>query len=190
MYNSLTMYDTKPYETRIIQAVGHFKEELKKIRTGRAHPAMLDGILVEVYGSKLPLNQTANITAADPQLLQITPFDPGNVQAIVEAIRQNQNLGFNPSDDGRVVRVPVPQLNEERRLQLVKQLGDKVEECRISIRNVRQDGIKVAKSMKNDKQLGEDDYIRIEKDLDKTVAEAQSQLDEISTAKQKEIMTI
>ncbi len=184
------MFDTKPFETRILQAVDHFKEEIKKIRTSRAHPAMLDGIFVEVYGSKLPLNQTANITAADPQLLQITPFDPANVQAISEAIRQNQNLGFNPSDDGRIVRVPVPQLNEERRLQLVKQLGDKVEECRISIRNVRQDGIKEAKSMKNNKILSEDDYVRVEKDLDKTVAETQSQIDEISASKQKEILTI
>lgn len=184
------MFDTKPFETRILQAVDHFKEEIKKIRTSRAHPGMLDGIFVEVYGSKLPLNQAANITAADPQLLQITPFDPANVQAISEAIRQNQNLGFNPSDDGRIVRVPVPQLNEERRHQLVKQLGDKVEECRISIRNVRQDGIKEAKNMKNNKELGEDDYIRVEKDLDKTVAEAQGQIDEISTSKQKEILTI
>lgn len=184
------MFDTKPYETKVAQALQHFKEELKKIRTGRAHPNMLDGVTVEVYGSKMPLNQVANITAPEPQLLQISPFDPSNVAAISEAIRQNQSLGFNPSDDGRIVRVPIPQLTEERRRQLVKQLGDKVEECRIAIRNIRQDGLKVAKNMKNNKDLGEDDYNRVEKDLDKTVSEAQTELESITKDKESSILTI
>ena len=184
------MFDTKPYETRTIQAIERFKDELKKIRTGRAHPGMLSNVFVEVYGTKMPLNQVANILAPEPQMLQISPFDTNNVQAITEAIRQEANLGLNPSDDGRVIRVPIPQLTEERRHQIVKQLGDKVEECRIAIRNIRQDALKEAKNMKNNKALSEDDYVRVEKDLDKTVSEAQAQLDAISAEKQKEIMTI
>lgn len=186
----MQMFDTKPYETKVIQAIEHFKDELKKIRTGRAHPGMLSGIFVEVYGTKMPLNQVANILAPESQMLQISPFDASNVQAITEAIRQEANLGLNPSDDGRIVRVPIPQLTEERRHQIVKQLNDKVEECRIAIRNIRQDGLKEAKNLKNNKTLGEDDYVRIQKDLDKTVAEAQMQLDAISAEKQKEILTI
>ncbi len=184
------MFDTKIYETKMSAAITHFEDELKKIRTGRAHPSMLDGISVEVYGTQLPLNQAATITAPEPQLIQVTPFDPSNVEAIVSAIRGNQSLGFNPSDDGRIVRVPVPQLTEERRHQIVKQLGEKVEDCRIVLRNVRQDGLKDAKAMKNDKQLSEDDYKRVEKDLDTSIAEFQSKIEAITSAKEKEILTI
>lgn len=190
MYNKITMFDTKPYEIRIAQAIEHFKDELKKIRTGRAHAGMVSGVMVEVYGTKMPLNQVGNITAPEPQLLQISPFDQSNVQAISEAIRQDASLGLNPSDDGRIVRIAIPQLNEERRHEIVKQLGEKAEECRISVRTIRQEALKEAKNMKNNKDLGEDDYKRIEKDLDKNMAEAQSQLEEISATKQKEIMTI
>ena len=184
------MFDTTPYETKAAQAIERFKDELKKIRTGRAHPGMLSGVFVEVYGTKMPLNQVANILAPEPQMLQISPFDASNVQAITEAIQQEANFGLNPTDDGRLLRVPIPQLTEERRLQLVKQLGDKVEECRINIRNIRQDALKEAKNLKSSKQLGEDDYVRVQKDLDKTVAEAQERIDAISAEKQKEIMTI
>ncbi|MEK7621339.1 MAG: ribosome recycling factor [Patescibacteria group bacterium] len=184
------MFDTKVYENKMAAALSHFEDELKKIRTGRAHPGMLDGIFVEVYGTQLPLNQAATITAPEPQLIQVTPFDHANVEAIVGAIRSNQSLGFNPSDDGRIVRVPVPQLTEERRHQIVRQLGEKVEECRIALRNIRQDGLKDAKNMKNDKQLSEDDYKRIEKDLDKSISEFQANIEEITKAKEKEILTI
>ncbi len=184
------MFDTKVYEDKMAAALGHFEDELKKIRTGRAHPSMLDGIFVEVYGTQLPLNQAATITAPEPQLIQVTPFDPTNVEAIVGAIRGNQSLGFNPSDDGRIVRVPIPQLTEERRHQIVKQLGEKVEDCRIALRSVRQDGLKDAKTKKNDKQLSEDDFKRVEKDLDKSIAEFQSKIEEITKAKEKEILTI
>lgn len=184
------MFDTKPIESKMAAAITHLEDELKKIRTGRAHPTMLDGIFVEVYGTKLPLNQVATITAPEPQLIQVTPFDPTNVEAIVGAIRANQSLGFNPSDDGRIVRVPVPQLTEERRYQIVKQLGEKVEDCRIAIRNIRGDGLKDAKNMKNDKQLSEDDYKRAERDLDKTVGEFQVKIEQMTNAKEKEILTI
>src|SRR5687768_3113097 len=95
------MFDIKKYEERLQLALLHFEEEIKKIRTGRANPAMLDGIIVEAYGSKMPLIQVATITVPEPQLLQISPFDAGNLQAVVKAIRDDQSLGLNPSDDGR-----------------------------------------------------------------------------------------
>lgn len=108
------MFDTKPYEEKMIGAVAHFEEEIKKVRTGRSHPGMLEGVHVEVYGQKMPLNQVANVTAPEAQMLQVTPFDPSNVQAIAAAIRADQSLGFNPSDDGRIVRVPVPALTDRK----------------------------------------------------------------------------
>src|ERR1700712_283198 len=132
------MFNQKQYEDRFESAVSHFAEELKKVRTGRAPPSMLDSILVEAYGQRMPLNQVANITVPEPQLLTITPFDPSTIQVVVAAIRNDQALGLNPSDDGRIIRVPIPPLTEERRKLLVKQTSEKVEEARIALRNVRQ----------------------------------------------------
>ena len=177
------MFDTKPYETKMNQAITHFEEELKKVRTGRSHPSMLDGVRVEVYGQQMPLNQVANITAPEPQMLQVTPFDPSNVQAIAGAIRADQSLGFNPSDDGRLVRVPVPPLTEERRKQLVKQTGEKVEETRIALRNIRQDAFKDAKRKKDAKELSEDDVKRIEKEIDHLISGFQEKIEQIFKAK-------
>ena len=184
------MFDTDPYENKMKGALAHFQEELKKIRTGRAHPDMLDGIFVEAYGSRVPLNQVGNITVPEPQLLQVTPFDPTNTKAIVEAIRNDTGLGFNPSDDGRIVRVPVPALTEERRHAIVKQLGDKVEDCRIAFRNVRQDAFKDAKTKKEAKEISEDDAKRIEKEIDRAMGEMQAELEAVTKAKEKEILTI
>lgn len=184
------MFDTKPYETKFTGAIAHFEEELKKVRTGRAHPGMLDGIQVEVYGTKMPLNQAANVTAPEAQMLLITPFDPSNVQAIAAAIRNDQSLGFNPSDDGRVVRVPIPPLTEERRQQLVKQTSEKVEDAKIALRNIRQDALKEAKRMKDAKELSEDDVKRVEKGIDDDMVQYNSQIDAIFKAKEKEILTI
>src|SRR6266852_5174357 len=121
--------DTTQYEEKMKQATAHFSEELKKVRTGRASASMLDGVMVTAYGTQMPLNQVANVTAPEAQLIQITPFDPNNIQAIAGAIRDNPTLGLNPSDDGRVVRVPIPPLTEERRREYVKSLGGKVEDC-------------------------------------------------------------
>jgi ribosome recycling factor len=151
---------------------------------------MLDGITVEVYGQKMPLNQVSNITAPEPQLLQITPFDPSNVQSIAAAIRNDQSLGFNPSDDGRIVRVPVPPLTEERRKLLVKQTSEKVEEARIALRNIRQDALKDAKRKKDAKELSEDDVKRVEKEIDGLMADYQVRLDSAFKAKEKDILTI
>ncbi|RYF29043.1 MAG: ribosome recycling factor [Chloroflexi bacterium] len=184
------MFDTDTYQLKMESALEHFDEELKKVRTGRAHPNMLDSILVEVYGAKMPLNQAANITAPEPQLLQITPFDPGNIQAIAASIRNDQSLGFNPSDDGRIIRVPVPPLTEERRKLLVKQTSEKVEEARIALRNIRQDGLKDAKRKKDAKELSEDDVKGIEKEFDKLMSDYQSKIDASFRAKEQDILTI
>src|SRR5579871_1941309 len=110
-------------KTKLSQAVERFQDGLKSLRTGRASASMLDGVMVEAYGSSMPLIQVGTIMVPEAQLIQITPFDPSNLQAIAEAIRNNSSLGLNPSDDGRVVRVPIPPLNEERRRELAKQVG-------------------------------------------------------------------
>lgn len=184
------MFDTDMYELKMSSALEHFEDELKKVRTGRAHPGMLDGISVEAYGAEMPLNQVANITAPEAQMLLITPFDPSNIVAISTAIRSNQTLGFNPSDDGRIIRVPVPALTEERRKLLVKQTGEKVEEARIALRNIRQDALKDAKRKKDSKELSEDDVKRIEKEIDKMMSDMQTKIDETFKSKEKEILTI
>lgn len=184
------MFDTAIYEEKFELAVAHFEEELKKVRTGRAHPSMLDGIRVEVYGTQMPLNQVANITAPEAQMLLISPFDPGNIQVIAAAIRADQSLGFNPSDDGRVVRVPVPPLTEERRRLLVKQTSEKVEDARIALRNIRQDALKEVKRMKDAKEFSEDDAKRAEKAVDDDMAKYNSSVEELFKAKEKDILTI
>lgn len=171
-------------------ALEHFHEELKKVRTGRAHPDMLSSVHVMAYGASMPLNQVANVTAPEPQMLLVSPFDPSNIQAISAAIREDQSLGFNPSDDGRVVRVPIPALTEERRREMVKQLGDKVEECRIAMRTVRQDALKDAKRKKEAKELSEDDERAVEKEFDKLMHSYQEKIDEAFKLKEKEVLTI
>ena len=184
------MFNTDEYELRMQGVTAHFQAELAKVRTGRAHPGMLDGIKVEAYGAEMPLNQVANVTAPEAQLLQITPFDPSNIQQIAAAIRNDQSLGLNPSDDGRVVRVPVPPLTEERRRQLVKQAAEKLEEARIALRSVRQDGLKEAKRKKEGKELSVDDVKLVEKEIDRLMSESQAKLEEIFKAKEKDILTL
>lgn len=177
-------------KTRLNSAVEHFKNELKKLRTGRAHAGMLDGVTVNAYGTSMPLNQVANVTAPEAQLLQITPFDPNNLQAIVSAIRDNQSLGLNPMDDGRVVRVPVPALTTERRQQIVKLLNEKTEECMISMRNARHDALKEADQAKKSKAIGEDDYSRLEKQIDELMSRQKGEVEGAAKAKETEIMTV
>ena len=179
--------DTK---IKLKTAKDHFAEELKKVRTGRANPAILDGVTVGAYGTPMALKQVASITAPEAQLLQITPFDPSNINAISEAIRSNQSLGLNPMDDGRVVRVPIPPLTTERRQQLVKQLHDKVEEAMISARNVRHESLNSAKNAKSKGEIGEDDYKRLEKQIDENMQQLKLDIDAHMSEKEKEIMTV
>jgi ribosome recycling factor len=171
-------------------AVEHFASELKKLRTGRAHPSMLDGVMVEAYGTQMPLNQTATVTTADAQLLQVSPFDPSNLQAIASAIRNNPTLGLNPTDDGRVVRVPIPALTEERRRDLTKVVSQKQEECMVSLRNVRHDAMDAIEQAKKDKQIGEDDAKRLEKQIDDAMSKARADAEAAAKAKEQEIMTV
>lgn len=184
------MFDVKKYQAEIDQAVEFFQQKMAAVRTGRAHPSMLDEVRVEVYGTLLPLNQAANIVAVDATLLQVTPFDINNLQAIANAIRSDQGLGFNPSDDGKVVRVPIPSLTEERRKEIVKQAGEKIEETKITIRNIRQDAFKEIKKLKTDKQISEDDAKRFEKQVQDLVDKSQDTIEEIFKTKEKEIMAI
>lgn len=182
--------DIRQYEERMRTAVQHFQAELKKVRTGRASASMLDGVMVVAYGSQMPLNQVANVTAPEAQLIQITPFDPNNIQAIASAIRDNPTLGLNPSDDGRVVRVPIPALTEERRREYVKNLGGKVEDCMVSLRGVRHDAMDAIDGSKKEKQIGEDEAKRLEKQVDDAMSRAKLEVDSAARAKETEIMTI
>ena len=177
---------TKKFEA----AVEHFKDELKKLRTGRAHPSMLDGIMVEAYGSPMPLNQVATIITADAQLLQITPFDPNNLQHIASAIRNNPSLGLNPTDDGRVVRVPIPPLTEERRRELTKVAGQRLEDCMVSLRNLRHEAMDAIDKAKKDKLVGEDDAKRLEKQVEDAMTKARADAESATKAKEQEIMTV
>jgi ribosome recycling factor len=171
-------------------ALAHYHEQLKSLRTGRASAAMLDGVTVEAYGQPMPLNQVANVSAPEAQLLQITPFDPSNIQAIASAIRDNPSLGMNPSDDGRVVRVPVPALTEDRRRDIVKQLGAKQEDAMIALRNVRRDALDTVEQSKKDKEIGEDEAKRLSQQIDDVMNQTRASIEAASKAKEAEIMTV
>lgn len=177
-------------ESRFKKAVEHFSEELKKIRTGRAHPTMLDSVMVTAYGVSMPLNQVGNITAPEAQLLQITPFDPGNIPAIASAIRDNPTLGLNPSDDGRVVRVPVPALTEERRREIAKQLGGKMEECLITMRGIRHDALDAIDAAKKNKAVSEDEAKRLSNQIEDMMNKQKVQIDTMAKAKEAEVMKV
>lgn len=172
------------------KALSHFQDECKKLRTGRAHPSMLDGVMAVAYGVPTPLIQLATITTPEAQQLQISPFDPSNVAKIAEAIRNDQNLGFNPTDDGRVVRVTIPALTTERRTQIVKQLGEKKEECFVSMRQARHDAMDKLKKLKQDKDISEDEQTRNEKLIDESMIKSKIDVESISKAKEAEIMTV
>lgn len=181
------MFDTTDDRKKMDGAIERFKNEMKKIRTGRAHPDMLAGIKVEAYGQFMPLNQVANITVSDASLLVVTPFDPANIQAIAAAIRADQALGLNPTDDGRVIRVPIPALTEERRKEIVKTASAKVEDAKVAIRSVREDARKAIKAASD---LGEDAKRRVEKEIDDLTKEYSDKIDAEFNSKTKEIMQI
>lgn len=181
------MFDTKEDRKKMESVVERFDNEMKKVRTGRAHPDMLAGIKVEVYGQFMPLNQVANITASDATLLVVTPFDPINIKSISEAIRGDQSLGLNPADDGRIIRVPIPALTEERRKEIVKNASAKVEEAKVALRNVREDA---RKAVKIAVELGEDVKKRAEKDIDELTKEFTDKIDKAFKDKSDEIMKI
>lgn len=168
----------------------HFADELKKLRTGRAHPSMVEDVQAEVYESKMPLKQLATITTPEPQLIQISPFDANNIPEIAQAIRANETLGLNPVDDGRLIRIQIPALTEERRLQIVKQLGQKQEEANISIRKARQDAMSTVDKAKKAKEVGEDDADRTKKQIEDAVNETKRAIDETTKGKETDIMKV
>ena len=180
------MFDTKEEKASMDKIIERFKDEMKKVRTGRAHPDMLSGIKVEAYGQFMPLNQVANITISDATMLLVTPFDPANIANIESAIRADSTLGLNPSDDGHVVRVPIPPLTEERRREIVKTASEKVEEAKVAIRNVREDARKDIK----DAKLPEDATKRAEKEIDDLTKEYTDKIDAEFKLKEEEIMKI
>ena len=151
---------------------------------------MLDGVMVEAYGSSMPLIQVATIAIPEPQLIQLTPFDPNNLQAIADSIRNNQSLGLNPSDDGRVVRVPIPPLTEERRRELAKQVGQKQEEALIGMRAIRHEALDTIDKAKKDKDIGEDDAKRLHNQIEEAMNKAKSSVEAAAKAKEQEILTI
>jgi ribosome recycling factor len=172
------------------KSYGHFQDEAKKLRTGRAHPSMVEDVRAVAYGAPMPLVQLATVTTPEAQLIQIAPFDPSNLQAIAEAIRNDQSLGFNPTDDGRVIRIPIPALTTERRAQIVKQLNEKKEECFVSMRQARHEGLDKLKKMKQDKEIGEDEQARHEKLIDEVMNKIKAEVEAHAKAKEAEIMTV
>jgi ribosome recycling factor len=177
-------------KTKLTQATEHFKLEIGKIRTGRAHPGMLDSVSVEVYGQTMPLKAVAGITAPEAQLLQISPFDPTNLQAISDSIRNNPSLGLNPADDGRVVRIQIPPLTQETRQAMVKILNQKVEETMITARQLRHEALHQGNQAEKNKLIGKDERLRFEKQIDEQLADQKAQIEALQAAKEKEISTI
>ncbi len=180
------MFDDTEYRKAMDEAVVRFQNEMKKVRTGRAHPDMLANIKVEAYGQFMPLNQVANVTASGGTMLLVTPFDPSNIQNIAAAIRNDATLGLNPSDDGHVVRVPVPPLTEERRKEIVKTTSSKVEDAKVAIRNVREDARKELKTA----ELPEDTTKKAEKTIDELTKTYTDKIDSLFKDKTAEIMAI
>ena len=180
------MFDDSEYQKAMTAALSRFQDELKKVRTGRAHPDMLAGVKVEAYGEYMPLDQVANITASGATLLVVTPYDPANIQKITAAIRDDSTLGLNPADDGHVVRVPVPPLTEERRKEIVKTTSSKVEDAKIAIRNVREDARKELKNA----ELPEDVKKRAEKSIDDLTTSFTEKVDAAFKTKSAEIMAL
>lgn len=175
---------------KIDAATAHLQDELKKLRTGRAHPAMLDSVTVEVYGQQMPLKAVAGITAPEAQLLQITPYDIDNLQAIANAIRDDQSLGLTPTDDGRVVRINLPPMTQENRQAMVKVLHQKIEECFVSVRQARHEAFHKAEQAEKDKTIGKDELERFKKQVDEVVAKQKAQVENLAKAKEQEILTV
>lgn len=177
-------------KTKLDQSTAHFKNELGKLRTGRAHPGMLDGVMVQAYGQPMPLKAVANVTSPEAQLLQITPFDVDNLQAISNAIRDDQSLGLSPVDDGRVVRITLPPMTSENRQAMVKVLHQKLEESIVAARNSRHEAFHKAEQAEKDKTISRDELERLKKQIDDLMAKQKAEAEALAAAKEKEILTV
>tara|TARA_R110000824_G_scaffold190279_1_gene371729 strand:- start:104 stop:661 length:558 start_codon:yes stop_codon:yes gene_type:complete len=184
----MAKYDKADLQKRMLGALEALKHDLSGLRTGRANIALLDTIKVEVYGSAMPLNQVATVSVPEPRMLSVQVWDKGNIQPVEKAIR-SAGLGLNPMVDGPNIRLPIPDLTEERRKDLAKLTGQFAEKARIAIRNVRRDGMDDLKADESKKEISEDDKKRLETEVQKLTDEMIAEADKLAEAKEQEILT-
>ena len=183
------MFDEKSYSLKMDKAIEVFSKELSSLRTGRANAAMLDLVKVDVYGQQMPINQVGSITTPEPRMINIQVWDTNNVPLVDAAIKKS-DLGLNPQIDGQLIRLPVPELNEERRTELKKLIKSIGEKCKVSIRNIRREANEELKKLLKDKEIGEDDEKSSEKNVQTITDDHIKVVDEKVSLKEKEIMTI
>ena len=176
-------------KTRMDKAVEDFRKAMASVRTGRASVHMLDGVQIDYYGTQMPLNQIAQVHAPEAQLITVQPFDPSSLPTIEKAIR-GADLGLNPMNDGKIIRVPVPALTEERRREMVKHLHKVLEEHRTAVRNIRRDGNELVKKAAKDKKITEDEEKRALEDIQKLTDDEIKKMEELSKGKEKEVMSL
>ncbi|MDN5684203.1 MAG: ribosome recycling factor [Corynebacterium sp.] len=181
-----TLLESEDYMSRSVE---HVREDLMTIRTGRANPAMFNGVFAEYYGVRTPITQMATISVPEPRMLIIKPYEMSAMQEVENAIR-NSDLGVNPTNDGHVLRVTVPQLTEERRRDLVKVAKSKGEDAKIAIRNIRRKGMDSLSKIQKDGEAGEDEVKAAEKELDKVTQQYVGQVDAVVESKEKELMEV
>jgi ribosome recycling factor len=180
----------KQADPKMDKAIEYLREELRSIRTGRASTTLVDSLVVAVYGQPMQLKTIATISTPDARSIQITPWDRGNLQAIEKAIRESQSLGLTPNNDGANIRLNIPAMTEERRHEVVKTLGDKIEQCHIALRNIRHDIVGEVRRLEKDKQATQDDAKYAEEQLNKKIDKYRGIIAEIEQAKTKEIMEV
>jgi len=183
------MFDVKSYSLKMDKAIEVFLKELSSLRTGRANAAMLDLVKVDVYGQQMPINQVGSITTPEPRMINIQVWDVSNVSLVDAAIKKS-DLGLNPQIDGQLIRLPVPELNEERRTELKKLIKSIGEKCKVSIRNIRREANEELKKLLKSKDIGEDEEKSSEKNVQSITDEHIKTVDEKVSLKEKEIMTI
>ena len=183
------MFDEKSHSLKMDKAIDVFSKELSSLRTGRANASMLDIVKVDVYGQQMPINQIASITTPEPRMINIQVWDQNNVQLIDAAIKKSE-LGLNPQIDGQLIRLPIPELNEERRTELKKLIKSMGEKCKVSIRNIRRDANEELKKLLKAKEIGEDDEKNYEKKIQTITDNHIEAVDDKVSSKEKEIMTI
>ena len=176
-------------KSRMDKAVEDFRKEMASVRTGRASVHMLDGITVDYYGTMTPLNQLGNVSAPEPQMITVQPWDTSQLSSIEKAIRSS-DLGLNPMNDGKLIRVPVPALTEERRKDMVKHLHKVLEEHRTAVRNIRRDGNDAIKKAMKDKKITEDEERRALEELQKLTDDEIKKMEEMSKGKEKEVLSV
>ncbi len=182
-------HDRNDLKRRMDGAISNLQTEFGGLRTGRASVSLLDPVQVDVYGSKMPLNQVGTVAAPEPRLLSVQVWDASNVKAVEKAIR-DAGLGLNPQPEGNLIRIPIPDLNEERRQELTKVAGKYAESARISVRNVRRDGMDELKKMEKDGEISEDEHKRLSDEVQKLTDEMIQKIDTMLSDKEKDIMTV